>query len=153
VKWADRVAATSVDVPDNNYNNVLGVDKDKEKAFEDNHNKLIKYINVGAGIVGRFSNTQELQVMKYHEAIHGPDSELWKEQELAKEHKRMIDSGVFKPVKISKVPEDVKLIDTTWAMKKKSSRTLRGRVNVRVSSKLTDSTAMAQALVHQSQML
>ncbi len=30
VKWANRVAAASVDVPDNNFNNVLGVDKDKE---------------------------------------------------------------------------------------------------------------------------
>ncbi len=42
----------------------------------------------------------------------------------------MIDSGVFKPVNLSKVPDGVKLIDTTWAMKKKSSGTLQGRVNV-----------------------
>jgi hypothetical protein len=39
---------------------MLGVDKDKGKAFEDNHNKLIEYVNVGAGIGGGFSNTQEL---------------------------------------------------------------------------------------------
>jgi hypothetical protein len=32
---------------------------------------------------------------------------------------------------LSKVPDGVKLIDTTWAMKKKSSGTLQGRVNVR----------------------
>jgi hypothetical protein len=32
--------------------------------------------------------------MKYHEVINGPNGELWKE-EVAKEHKRMIDSGVF----------------------------------------------------------
>jgi hypothetical protein len=130
VKWANRVAATSVDVPDDNYNNMLGVDKDKEKAFEDNHNKLIEYVNVGPGIGGGFSNTQELQVVKYHEAFDGPDVELWKE-EVAKEHKRMINSGVFEPVKMSEVPKGVKLIDTTWAMKKKSSGTLCGRVNVR----------------------
>jgi hypothetical protein len=60
VKWGNRVAATSVDVPDDNYNNVLGVDEDKEIAFEDNHNELIGYVNVGAGIGGGFSNTQEL---------------------------------------------------------------------------------------------
>jgi hypothetical protein len=76
VKWADRVAATSVDVPDNNYNNVLGVGENKKKAFEDNHNELIEYVNVGAGIGGGFSNTQELRVMKYHEAINGPNGEL-----------------------------------------------------------------------------
>jgi hypothetical protein len=67
--------------------------------------------------------------MKYHEAINGPDGELWKE-EVKKEHKRMIDSGVFKPVNLNKVPDFVKLIDTTWAMKKKSNGTLQGRVNV-----------------------
>jgi hypothetical protein len=130
VKWANRVSATSVDVPDNNYNNVLGVDKDEVKVFKDNHNKLIEYINVGAGISGGFSNAQELQVMKYHEATDGPKGELWKE-EVANEHKRMIDSGVFEPAKMSKVPKGVKLTDTTWAMKKKSSGTLRKRVNVR----------------------
>jgi hypothetical protein len=68
--------------------------------------------------------------MKYHEAINGPDGRLWKD-EVAKEHKRIVDSGVFEPMKISKVPNGVKLIDITWAMKKKSSGTLQGRVNVR----------------------
>jgi hypothetical protein len=48
----------------------------------------------------------------------------------------MIDRGVFKPVKLSKVPKGVKLIDTTWAMKKKSSGTLRGRLNVREFQKI-----------------
>jgi hypothetical protein len=67
--------------------------------------------------------------MKYHEAINGPDNELWK-AEVAKEHQRMIDRGVFEPVKLGKVPKGVKLIDTTWAMKNKSSGTLRGRVNL-----------------------
>ncbi len=42
----------------------------------------------------------------------------------------MINSGVFEPVNLSKVPDGVKLIDTTWVMKKKSSGTLPGRVNV-----------------------
>jgi hypothetical protein len=68
--------------------------------------------------------------MKYHEAINGPDGRLWKE-EVAKEHKRMANSRVFKLLKISKVPNGVKLIDTTWATKKKSSGTHRQRVNVR----------------------
>ncbi len=34
-------------------------------------------------------------------------------------------------MKLSKVPKGVKLINKTWAMKKKSSVTLSGRVNVR----------------------
>ncbi len=119
----ERVAATSVEVHDVNYYNVLGINKDEERVFKESHNKVIEYINMGAGVGGGFSNTQELRVMKYHEAINGPDGELWKE-ELKKEHKRMIDSRVFKPVNLSKVPGGVKLIDTTWAMKKKSSGTL-----------------------------
>ncbi len=68
--------------------------------------------------------------MKYYEAINGPDDGLWRE-EVAKKNKRMVDSGVFEPVKISEVPNGVKLIDTTRAIKKKSSGTLQGRVNVR----------------------
>ncbi len=123
VKWLDRVAAASVEVPDGNNYDVLGIDKDEEQVFEESHYKVIKYINVGAGVGGGFSNTQEHPVMKYHEAINGPDGELWKE-EVKNEHKRMIDSRVFKPVNLSKVPDGVKLIDTTWAMKKKSSGTL-----------------------------
>jgi hypothetical protein len=89
--------------------------------------------------------------MKYHEAINGPDGKLWK-TEVAKEHQRMIDSGVFEPVKLSKVPIGVKLIDTTWAMKKKCSETIWGRVNVRGSSKSMDSTMMGHSLVHRLQM-
>jgi hypothetical protein len=68
--------------------------------------------------------------MKYHEAINGSDGKLWK-AEVTKEHQRTIDSGVFEPMKLSKVLKGVKLINTTWAMKKKSSGTLRRRVNVR----------------------
>jgi hypothetical protein len=60
VKWLDRVAATSVEVPDGNYYDVLGIDEDKERVFEESHNKVIKYINIGAGVGGGFSNTQEL---------------------------------------------------------------------------------------------
>jgi hypothetical protein len=75
VKWSVRVAATSVEVPDGNYYDVLGIDKDKEQVFEESQKKFIKYINVGAGVGGGFSNTQELRIMKYHEAINGPDGE------------------------------------------------------------------------------
>jgi hypothetical protein len=57
--------------------------------------------------------------MKYHEAINGPDSKLWKAK-VAKEHQKMVNSGLFKPLKKSEVPEGVKLIDATWAMKKKN---------------------------------
>jgi hypothetical protein len=43
----------------------------------------------------------------------------------------MVKSGVFEKVKHSELPSDVKIINTTWAMKKKSNRTLCARINVR----------------------
>jgi hypothetical protein len=79
----------------------------------------------GAGIGGGYSNTQKLGDMKYHKKIKRPDGKLWK-AEVAKEHHRMIDSGVFEPVKLSKVPKGVKLINATWAMKKKVGALLEG---------------------------
>ncbi len=42
----------------------------------------------------------------------------------------MVDRGVFEKVKTSELPSKVKIIDTTWVMKKKSRGTLCGRVNV-----------------------
>jgi hypothetical protein len=42
-----------------------------------------------------------------------------------------VKSGVFEKVKFSEFPSEVKIIDTTWAMKKKSNGTLPGRINVR----------------------
>jgi hypothetical protein len=111
VNWTDMVTVVDKDDDSKNHYNVLGIDENKERVFEDSHNKIIELVNIKASIGGGFSNTQELQVM-YHEAINGPDGKLRKE-EVAKEHKQMVNSGVFKPVKISKVLDGVKLIDTT----------------------------------------
>ncbi len=54
-------------------------------------------------IGGKLTNTLELIVMKYHEAINRPDNRAWKE-EVRKEHQRMINNGVFEPLKISELP-------------------------------------------------
>ncbi len=113
-----------------NYYDFLGINKRKLEVLQNNHEELIKYVNIGAGIGGGFTNTLELKVMKYHEAINGPSGKVWKE-EVRKEHQRMIKNGVFEPVKINELPKGIKLIDITWAMEKKSSEPLRGRVNVR----------------------
>ena len=43
----------------------------------------------------------------------------------------MVSNIVFKAFKMADLPKGTKVIDTTLAMKKKSSGTLRGRVNVR----------------------
>jgi hypothetical protein len=49
----------------------------------------------------------------------------------------MVHNKVFEPVSLSEMSKNKKVIDTTWAMKKKSNKTLRGRVNVQ-SFKLID---------------
>jgi hypothetical protein len=54
------------------------------------HNDCVsKYINVGAGIGGGFMKTNELRVMKYHEAINSPDSELWNAK-VRQEHQKWL---------------------------------------------------------------
>jgi hypothetical protein len=68
--------------------------------------------------------------MKYSAAIGGPDGDTWKE-EIKNEHERMKKHGVFKEVKRQDVPAEVKIIDSTWACKKKGNGTLRGRLNAR----------------------
>ena len=131
IMWSDIVAATE-ELSSNqaNYYDLLGIDEKELELFKSHNDALTEYVNVGAGIGGGFTNTQELKVMKYHEAINGPDGEAWKE-EVRKEHGRMVHNQVFEPVALSDLPKNEKVIDTTWAMKKKSSGTLRGRVNVR----------------------
>ncbi len=115
--------------PSANYYEVLGIGENEVQVLQTHNDSVSEFINVEAGIGGGFLNTNELRVMTYHEAINGPDGEKWK-AEVKKEHKRMVDSGVFKKVKLSKLPDNVKVIDTTWAMKKKSNGTLCGRINI-----------------------
>ena len=85
---------------------------------------------VGAGIGGGFGNTTELKPMKFKEAINGPDGEAWR-LEIENEHKRMLEMNVFEVTDRSALPPGVKPIDSTWACKKKSNGTLRGRLNAR----------------------
>ncbi len=103
-----------------NYYDVLGIDENEVKVLQMLNDSVSEYINVGAGVGGGFTNTNELHVMKYHEAPNGPDGKKWKAK-VKRQHGRMVKSGVFDP-------SDAKVIDT-WAMKKKSNGTLCGRIN------------------------
>ena len=85
---------------------------------------------VGAGIGGGFEHTSELKVMKYEEAISSPDKEGWK-AEIKNENRRMQKHGVWKAVKRKSLKAKTKIIDSTWACKKKSNGTLRARMNAR----------------------
>ena len=85
---------------------------------------------MGAGIGGGFAHTTELIPMKYKEAMSGPDAEAWAE-ECDKEHDRMLKNKVFKAIKRTELDTHAKVIDSTWALKKKTNGKLRGRVVVR----------------------
>ena len=51
--------------------------------------------------------------------------------EIENEKKRFDKYNALSPVLHSLVPKDVKIMTTTWAMKKKASGTYQGRLNVR----------------------
>ena len=90
----------------------------------------LEVIAVGAGLGGGFENTSELKVMKYAEAMAGPDKKQWT-QAVKEEYERFLKYGVFEPVKKEDVPDGAKILSTTWAMKKKSNGTYRARMNMR----------------------
>ena len=71
------MVATEVNDVENlvtNYYEVLGINENKVKVLQMHNDCVSKYVNVGAGIISRFMNTNEHRVIKYHEAINGPDS-------------------------------------------------------------------------------
>ena len=68
--------------------------------------------------------------MKYEEAVNGPDGEAWN-AEVENEHGRMVKNKAWVAVNKSERPPGTIPIDSTWAMKKKSNGTLRGRLNAR----------------------
>ena len=58
--------------------------------------------------------------MKYSEAMQGSDKDKWV-QSVKEEHERMMEYKAWKPVKLSQVPPEAKILTTTWAMKKKAN--------------------------------
>ena len=85
---------------------------------------------VGAGIGGGFGNTEELKPLKYKEAMASNDKAKWAEA-VKKEFNNMKDYEVWKAVPKEEVPEDAKILTSTWAMKKKANGTFRARLNAR----------------------
>jgi hypothetical protein len=77
VSWTD-IAGVGVGKENEvtNYYDVLGFNESKLGVLQSNHNEVTEYMNMGAGIGRGFANTLELKVIKYHEAINGPDGEV-----------------------------------------------------------------------------
>ena len=101
------------------------------EAMEDHYKPLEReFCLVGAGIGGGFENTQELHVMKYEEAMRGPDAKDW-DKAVIGEHNRMTKHEVFEVKDKATLPKGTKVLTSTWAMKKKANGTLRARINAR----------------------
>jgi hypothetical protein len=85
---------------------------------------------IGAGIGGGFVHTSELKVMKYNEAMAGPNKKEW-EKAVKEVHNKFKQYGVFETIKVDDIPTNAKVMTSTWAMKKKASGKYRARVNAR----------------------
>ena len=53
---------------------------DESKTMTELAGAYVEYHNVGAGVGGRFDNTNKLKPMKYQAAIDGRDGKEWKEE-------------------------------------------------------------------------
>ena len=67
---------------------------------------------VGAGIGGRFANTNELNVMNNRKAMQSPDRASW-EEEIIDEFERFKKIDVFTVVPHSDLPSDAEVMSMT----------------------------------------
>ena len=89
--------------------------------YEDNLHVMEAEIGlVGSGIGGGFLTTNELHIMKYSEAMAGPDCDKW-QAAIRDEYMRMINNKVFTVLKTLELPLQAKILTSTWAMKKKAN--------------------------------
>jgi Reverse transcriptase (RNA-dependent DNA polymerase) len=116
----DRIRAPKVNVMNRELSANLSVDS----------NDMGEMALVGTSIGGGFSNTQELHVMKYKQAMEGQDAVHW-QKAVYDEYKRMVENKVFQVVKRNQVPKHAKILTSTWAMKKKANGKFRARLNAR----------------------
>jgi len=66
--------------------------------------------------------------MNYKMAMKTVDKEKW-DPSVEEEHNRMVKMNVWEVVKKNKVPNEAKVVSTTWAMNKKVDGTFRARGN------------------------
>jgi hypothetical protein len=82
---------------------------------------------IGAGLGDGISNTNELKILSFDEAMKQPDRLEW-EKSVAEEHSRMKENAVFQAIQREKVPHNADIIDSTWSMKKRANGVYRARL-------------------------
>ena len=85
---------------------------------------------VGAGIGGNISNTKELKVMNFCEAMKSIDADKWMAK-VAKKKERFDTYNVMTIMNWKDLPSDAKVLSTTWAIKQKTSGEWCGQFNAR----------------------
>jgi hypothetical protein len=73
---------------------------------------------VGAGVGDGFKNTNELHTMTYQEAMASKEQPLWI-RAIEEESRTLKEYGVFEPIEAHKIPQESKVLSTTWVMKKR----------------------------------
>eukprot|EP00804_Cyclotella_cryptica_P006706 CCRYP_008640-RA/>CCRYP_008640-RA protein AED:0.60 eAED:-0.00 QI:0/0/0/0.2/1/1/5/0/1261 len=89
---------------------------------------------IGATGAG-FKHMSELHVMNYKQAMASADAAAW-QQEVDKEHERMVKNDVWDIVPKSSVPPKTKILKSVWAMKPKADGTKRARLNAKGCSQI-----------------
>ena len=90
----------------------------------------IEFGLVGAGLSDGITNTKEMHVIGYDEAMNQDYRVEW-ERSIEDEHGHMKTNDVWELVPRNEVPDDADIIDSTWAMKKKASGVYRARLAAR----------------------
>jgi hypothetical protein len=107
-----------------------------------------------------FDNTSKLRVMTYKEVIQEHGAAEW-QKESDKEHARMMQHKAWIAVPRSEVPKWIKILGSTWAMKRKANGTRRARLNTKgcsqrpglhydkdnISSPVTNLTSIRRAFI------
>ena len=80
--------------------------------LDDKETKNIEIEAVGDRLGDRFDHTSESKVMKFKEAMNGPDNDKWKEKK-ENEPKRIVINGMWKPLDKKDLPERAKVLTST----------------------------------------
>ena len=108
----------------NYYHALQALDSDADSFLDE------ELAMVGAGLGQGITNTKELKVMTFDEAMAQADKDAWVKS-VDEEHQRMIDCGVWVPIRKEDLPPNCDIIDSTWSMKKKASGKYRARLAAR----------------------
>ena len=88
--------------------------------LHDKETKNLKIAAAGDGLGGKFNQTSKLKIMKFKEAMSGPDSNTWK-KEIKNDCKRMVTNRVLEPLGKKDLSHEAEVMTLMWTCKKKKS--------------------------------